>query len=82
MGYYITIAFYSEPNFKGNMTMYWLHGIKGNKISYGGTAFKKIYTSLHFAKKAYERVKAAYPTAIVSLNEFSNLKPIAVSHII
>ena len=67
--YFVTIAFYSEPNYNGNMTMYFLHGIKGNKISYGGTTNKKLYCQKNSAIKAAKRVKNAFPTAKVEVTE-------------
>lgn len=67
--YYVTIAFYSEPNYNGNMTMYFLHGIKGNKISYGGTTNKKLYCQKNSAIKSAKRVKNAFPTAKVEVAE-------------
>lgn len=67
--YYITIAFYSEPNRKGNLWLYYLKGIKGNKIAYGGTASKKLYCQKHAAMKAAEKAKACFTTAVVTLHE-------------
>lgn len=67
--YYITIAFYSEPNYQGNCSLYYLKGIKGNKISYGGTMYKKLYVQKSAALKAAEKVKKSFPTAKVEVHE-------------
>jgi hypothetical protein len=69
VSYYITIAFYSEPNYRGNCSIYYLKGIKGNKISYGGTMYKKLYLQKSAALKAAKKIKNAFTTAKVEVNE-------------
>ena len=54
--YYVSIELYSEPNMSGNMSLYYYIGRKGENLSYGGRALKKLFTSRTAA------IKAAYYT--------------------
>lgn len=50
--YYVSIELYSEPNMRGNMSLYYYIGRNRDKISYGGRALKKLFTSRAAAIKA------------------------------
>lgn len=67
--YYVTISFYSEPNFQGNCSLYYLQCIRGKKIIYGGTAYKKLYVQKNAVLKAAKKTKEIFPTAKVEVHE-------------
>ena len=50
--YYISFELYSEPNMRGNMSLYYYIGRKGENITFGGRALKKLFTSRAAAVKA------------------------------
>lgn len=50
--YYISIELYSEPNMSGNMSLYYYIGRKGENVTFGGRALKKLFTSRTAAIKA------------------------------
>lgn len=50
--YFITFELYSEPNMRGNMSEYYYIGRRGENLSYGGRALKKVFTSRASAIKA------------------------------
>lgn len=50
--YYISFELYSEPNMRGNMSLYYYIMRSGNTLSYGGRELKKLFTSRAAAIKA------------------------------
>lgn len=61
--YHITLDFYSEPNYTGNMSRYYLMGLYGERVQFGGTSMKKLYVNRKSAIAAAKRVKEIYPYA-------------------
>lgn len=54
--YYISIELYSEPNMSGNMSLYYYIGRRGENLTFGGRALKKLFTSRAAAIKAAHHV--------------------------
>lgn len=50
--YYVSIELYSEPNMSGNMSLYYYIGRRGENLTFGGVALKKLFTSRAAAIKA------------------------------
>lgn len=65
--YHITLDFYSEANFKGNMSRYYLMGLYGERVQYGGSSMKKLYCNRKSAINAAKRVKELYSYARISV---------------
>lgn len=64
----VAINFYSEPNYQGNCTKYY---VKSNSTptSYAGIASAKHYLHRTHAEKCAERWQKMYPTAKVEVEE-------------
>ena len=54
--YFISFELYSEPNMRGNMSKYYYIRRRGENLTFGGRALKKLFTSRAAAIKAAYRV--------------------------
>lgn len=67
----VCIAFYSEPNYRGNCTIYFLKHIHGKNIAMCNIGGAKHYESRYWAERAVEKVKQHFPTAEVTIDEWT-----------
>ena len=65
--YYITLDF-KTPN--GDFSRYYLMGLYGEVVKYGGPAMKKIYVNRRSAIKAAKNAKELYPHAQISVFQY------------
>ena len=65
----ISISFFSEPNYQGNCSKYYLKNLAGKKFSYAGIAVSKHYKRILSANKAAAKLREMYPTAKVEVEE-------------
>jgi len=72
--YYISIELYSEPNMSGNMNLKYYIGRNGGKISCGGRALKKLFTSRTAAIKAAYHVYNYFAPQQEKYNEHKRVK--------
>jgi hypothetical protein len=72
--YYISFELYSEPNMRGNMSLYHYIGRNGDKVSYGGRALKKVFTSRAAAIKAAYHVYHHFLANQKERGEYKQLK--------
>ena len=72
--YYISFELYSEPNMRGNMSLYHYIGRNGDKVSYGGRALKKVFTSRAAAIKAAYHVYHHFLTKQKERGEYKQVK--------
>lgn len=65
----ISISFFSEPNYQGNCSKYYVKSLAGKKFSYAGIALAKHYESITRVEKAAAKVREIFPTAKVVVEE-------------
>lgn len=65
----LSMDFFSEPNYKGNMTRYYLKGFpSANKVSYGSIGQAKRYHTYSGMVKAGKRLQKAFPNARITMH--------------
>lgn len=69
----LSFDLFSEPNYQGNMSRYYLKGFNGTKISYGSKGFAKKYLTYVGAKKAGKRLQDRFPNARIIVHGFDYL---------
>jgi len=64
----VALCFYSEPNFQGNCSKYYVKE-NGKRKSYAGIAVAKHYSYRTHAEKCAETWRTMFPTAKVEVEE-------------
>ena len=63
--YVIAINFFSEPNFQGNCSRYYLVSKRGKRVKMEGIERAKRYRSEVRAKKTARQLNEIYPDALI-----------------
>ena len=63
--YVIAINFFSEPNFQGNCSRYYLVSKRGKRVQMEGIERAKRYRSEARAKKTARQLNEMYPDALI-----------------
>ena len=63
--YVIAINFFSEPNFQGNCSRYYLVRKSGKRVQMEGIERAKRYRSEICAKKTARQLREIYPDALI-----------------
>lgn len=61
--YVVAMYFFSELNYSGNCSKYYLKNLNGKRISYAGIAVAKHYLNKSNAERAVAKLKKAFPSA-------------------
>lgn len=67
--YVVAMYFFSEPNYNGNCSKYYLKRLNGKQISYAGIVVAKHYLDVRNAERAVAKLKKAFPSAKFEIEE-------------